>query len=233
MDRTAAIGVLSRIGWLSRQSKELQQSLFGASSLRVCEEGESIYSLGDEPGGLFGLAAGQIKVLIAPALLPPTFVSIAQPGWWVGEAALISKTPRRAELTAKTRCSILHIGHAAIEKLAAANPKLWRSLAEITVSHLDHALATVATLAQKDPRIRVVATLAHTVSTSLDNTGVIVPLTHDELGEMTRLSRVAVRNILLGLQNEDVIHMSYGRLTVLNPRKMVAKLDELLNEAGK
>jgi CRP/FNR family transcriptional regulator, cyclic AMP receptor protein len=233
MKRTAAIEVLSRTGWLSRQPEEIQHALFGASSLRSCEAGEAIYSLGDDPGGLFGLAAGQIKVLIAPALLPPTFVSIAQPGWWVGEAALISKTPRRAELTAKSRCTVLHIGNAAVEKLAAANPELWRSLAELTVSHLDHALATVATLAQKDPWIRVVATLAHTVSTSLDGASVTVPLTHDELGEMTRLSRVAVRKILLGLQSENLLQMNYGRLEISNPRRLAAKLAERANEAGK
>jgi len=229
MDRNAAIEVLSRIGWLSRQSGEIQQTLFAAATLRICEEGEVIYGLGDDPGGLFGLAAGQIKVLIAPTALPPVLVSVAQPGWWVGEAALITKTPRRAELTAKSRCCLLHIETPVIETLAAKNPGFWRILAEITVSHLDHALLNIGALAQKDPRVRVMALLSHAVSMSPDNANVSISLTHEELGEMSRLSRIAVRKILLDLRAENLLQMNYGRLTVSNPRRLSAKLAELSN----
>ena len=226
MERSSAIEFITRVGWLSRQHKALQNKLLAEAHYRSYEAGEVIYGLGDDPGGLFGLAHGELNVLIAPVALPPTFVHIAQPGWWVGEAALISRTPRRAGLAARRKSWLFLIDRSSVEKLATADPRLWRNLAEITVSHIDHALVLVAALSQKEPRLRVLAILAYIASTAGHQGEVTVSLTHEELGEMTRLTRNAVRKILLDLQNEGLLRTRYGRLIFPRPLRLQEKLAE-------
>ena len=44
---------------------------------------------------------------------------------------------------------------------------------------------------------------------------------------MTRLGRHAVRKILLALQDEGLIRLGYGRLTLRGPDHLKAKLDAL------
>lgn len=229
MERSSAIELITRVGWLSRQRKAVQDALLAAAHYRSYEAGEVVYGLGDDPGGLFGLAQGELSVLIAPMALPPTFVHIAQPGWWVGEAALITRTPRRAGLAARSKSWLFLIDRSSVEKLAAADPRLWRNLAEITVSHLDHALVMVAALAQKKPRLRVLAILAYIASTAGHQSDVTVSLTHEELGEMTRLTRNAVRKILLDLQSEGLLRTRYGRLFFPRPLRLQEKLAEMAN----
>ena len=133
-----------RFGWLAGQPVAFRDALLEAGDVRVMSPGSSIYGLGDPPGGLYGLVEGLVDVLIAPGAWTPMLVHVATPGWWVGEAALITQTRRRADLTARTEICVMHIPPSRIERIAADDPLTWRRLAEITVQHLDTALSLAA-----------------------------------------------------------------------------------------
>ena len=85
MTPSEAAGVLARRGWLSRQPKDFRDRFLAAAEFQTAAAGASIYALGDPPGGLYGLAAGYIDVLIAPGPLPPMLAHVAGPGWWIGD----------------------------------------------------------------------------------------------------------------------------------------------------
>lgn len=230
MDRSSAVEIITRTGWLSRQTKKTQEILLDAAELRHYEKGEYVYRLGEDSDGVYSLIDGELDVIVAPNEMPPLFVHVAQPGWWVGEAALITGTERRAGLMARTSSWLFRIKKADVEKLAATNPLLWRSLAEITVSHLDHALTLLVALSQKDPLTRVNAVLVYIASSSGLEQNVTVSLTHDQLGEMCRLGRHAVRKVLLSLQEEGLLEMGYGQITFPNPSLLKNNLNRLAAE---
>ena len=49
--------------------------------LRRYQPGETIFSVGDPPGGIFGLTSGALEISIAPEKQGPYLVHFAGPGF--------------------------------------------------------------------------------------------------------------------------------------------------------
>ncbi len=80
-------------GWLSVTPTSFQNTVLEGCRLRCFKAGESIFRVGDPPGGMFALVSGSVGVSIAPGERGPYFVHLAQPGTWFGEAAAITRRP--------------------------------------------------------------------------------------------------------------------------------------------
>jgi CRP/FNR family transcriptional regulator, cyclic AMP receptor protein len=98
---------MRKFGWLARRPRVFQDQVLGLAELRYFPAGATIYNIGDAAPDIWGLVDGELSVFLTPEAAAPFLVHIAKPGWWVGDTALISKTPRRAELVAlrKVGCS--------------------------------------------------------------------------------------------------------------------------------
>lgn len=219
--RTVAAGS----GWLSRQQAEFRDRLLGDAKLRHYPDRSTVTSLGDDPGGLTCVVGGFLDVLIAPGPFPPTLVYIARPGWWVGEAAAITGTTRRAGLIARTDTWLLQFPAEAIRRLASEYPGTWRHLAEITVSHLDNALLLAASLSSPDLRLRLAATIWRlTGPGQMSDPVTELPLTREEIGEIAGLSRNTAGRLLAGMARDGLVEARYGRLVVTDPDGLQALL---------
>ncbi|MBZ9938404.1 Crp/Fnr family transcriptional regulator [Mesorhizobium sp. BR1-1-16] len=202
-------------GWLSRQGREFQASLFDVADFRSVPKGAAVYSLGDPPGGLYGIVDGFVDVFIAPGPLPTILVYVAGRGWWVGDAALLTRTPRRVGLAARTDVRVMYVSEASLSKLAESDPKIWRRISEITVAHVDNALALSATLAMADPRRRLLATLWRLgcgVGGAAETSE--LPLTQAELGDIAGLSRNVVGRLLAEAESAGIARSSYARIQI-------------------
>jgi CRP/FNR family transcriptional regulator, cyclic AMP receptor protein len=163
MDVSEAHTILRAAGWLSRQPEKFASAMMAAAEVVNIARGERLYSLDDPAAGLFGIVSGYVEVLIAPGPLPPMLVHIGGPGWWVGEAALMTRTRRRAELRTRTGVQAIFVSEMNIEAIAATDPLTWRRLAEMSVAHLDDALSLAACLGTKDYERRLALTLLRLV----------------------------------------------------------------------
>lgn len=67
-------------GWLADQDEVFQDLWLDACELRRVAKGNRLYSLGDPPGGIYGLAEGFADIFLAASPLPPFLVHIARPG---------------------------------------------------------------------------------------------------------------------------------------------------------
>lgn len=220
MIASQAVETLRTVGWLSRQSDAFVEAILAVGRVLDVAPGEQLYSLGDEAGGLFGVASGHVDVLIAPGPFPPMLVHIGSPGWWVGDAALITHTRRRAELRARGPVQALFLSEANIETIAAGDPQIWRRLAEISVSHLDDALSLAACLAARDRTRRLVLTLLRLAGpTAARATTVSIPITQGELGEIAGLSRNSVVRLLRRPELTDAVQSSYRHI-VIRPERL-------------
>jgi CRP-like cAMP-binding protein len=99
---------------------------------------------------------------------------------------------------------------------AAEDASVWRTIAQITVSHLDTAMSLVAGLSTGDGRARVAMAL-HRLA-SLDGvTGTnsaVVSVSQQELGAMTRLSRNAIRPVIAELEKAGLAIPRYRRIVI-------------------
>ncbi len=201
----------SELGWLSRQPAAFRDRVLARCELRTYEIGDNVYRLDDPPGGIFGLTAGFVDVLLGSSHFPPFLAFVGRAGWWVGEAAAITGTPRRSQVHARTKAQMLHLSAVQLEALAAEDASTWRRIAQLTVSHLDNALALAATLTQHDLRNRVLATL-HRLAGALaeKDEWISLPCLQSEIAEMAGLSRNSVGPVMRGLAREGLVQASRG-----------------------
>ena len=210
----------SELGWLSRQPSEFRDRVLARCELRSYAIGDNLYRLDDPPGGIFGLTAGFVDVLLGSSHFPPFLAFVGRAGWWVGEAATITGSPRRAQVHARTKAQVLHLPALQMEGLAAEDPSAWRRVAQLTVSHLDNALMLAATLTQGDLRNRILATL-HRLAGSLCEKDELIdlPCMQSEIAEMAGLSRNSVGPVMRSLAREGLVQASRG-LVRYNPLKV-------------
>jgi len=223
MTPSEAAGVFARRGWLSRQPKDFRDQFLAGAEFQEAAAGESIYALGDPPGGLYGLAAGYIDVLIAPGPLPPMLAHVAGPGWWIGDSALITRTERRVGLLARTKVTVAYVSERAVQQMAADDPAIWRRVAGITVGHLEDVLSFAACLATSDLRLRLLATLDRLVGSQEPSEQTVeLPIGRQQLGEIAGLSRNTVGKLLADLASSEIVERRYGGLVIHRDRLRAA-----------
>src|SRR5262249_22265010 len=89
--------VLSDHGWLSLTSADFRQAVFDRLQLRKLTAGEAIYRAGDREGGLWAIVEGSVQFEVPGPQLAPSLAHFAIPGFWFGEAPLISKAARQID----------------------------------------------------------------------------------------------------------------------------------------
>ena len=102
-----AHAIVSREGWLSFTPPPFRQTVLDHCNLEALKAGATIYSVGDPPGGMYGLVRGSFALSIAPGERGPYVAHFARPGTWFGEAAAFTEQPRRISLAVTRDSKIL------------------------------------------------------------------------------------------------------------------------------
>ena len=97
--RDSACEVLVSKGWLRHTPESFRRTVIERCRLEQFAAGTPVYSIGDEPGGMFGIVAGCLGVSVAPGEEGPYTAHFAMPGTWFGQAAAFTRQPRRVGLT--------------------------------------------------------------------------------------------------------------------------------------
>ena len=207
---------MRRFGWLSSQPRAFQDQVLELTELRHFAAGATIYNIGDVALDIWGLVEGELGVFMAPEASAPFLVHVAKPGWWVGDTALISETPRRAELMTREESWLLRLSKQSIDQLVKTDPENWRRLALISIGHLDHALSIIAGLTDRDSRARVAIALRRLASISDKNSAhsATLNVSHAELGEMVHLTRNALAPILKEFESLGLISQRYRAIEI-------------------
>ncbi len=209
--------VVRQVGWLSKLPEPLQDALLARASMREHSKGEAIYLQGDPPGSLYGLVSGSLGVTASLGPAAPRLIHVARPGWWVGEAAMVSQTQTRVEVNARMPSHVLAVGAGAIAELARTTPELWRWLGLLTVSHMDSALKLAGCVLAPKARDRVAATLLRLAEPAPgDGAAIALDITQGELAEMCGLSRNPVGAVLQDLCARGAVECGRRRILVQN-----------------
>ncbi len=213
-------------GWLCRQPEALRATVLDACVVMELDRGESAMHLGSEDGGLYGLIDGWLDVLISPGAMEPTLVHVATTGWWFGDSALLTQTPKRGAHVARTPCRIAHLPAEAAERMARDGLDIWRSIAFISVGVIDHAFAALAANRSPHPLERSKLTLRILLGEGLPfGAGApldppVLPISQVEFAEIANLSRNAAGDALRDLAQMGVIRLGYREIEVLEPRAL-------------
>ncbi|MBE9637438.1 Crp/Fnr family transcriptional regulator [Salipiger mangrovisoli] len=213
-------------GWLVRQPADFRTALLDNCLLMTLGAGESAMHLGGEDGGLYGLIDGWLDVLISPGAMEPTLVHVATTGWWFGDSALLTRSPKRGAHVARTPCRIAHLPAEAAARLDRDGLDIWRRIAFISVGVIDHAFAVVAANRCPHPLERSKLTLRILLGEGLPFAAgapldpPVLPISQAEFAEIANLSRNAAGDALRQLAQEGMIRLGYREIEVVHQKAL-------------
>jgi CRP-like cAMP-binding protein len=230
MEHKVGAELLTRIGWLSRQSAAFQRSLLEIGDWRFAGSGETISRTGDESGGIWGIAAGQIDIMSGLGVAESAIVDIHLPGDWGGTGPLFCKA-RGADAVARTPSLLAFVPQSRLLRLLTACPAWWQAFGELNTDLMFRYALGLADMLLRDPKQRCVAVLLRLCDCRLRDNAAGMPVTimcsQDEFGTMTNLSRQAAGGILRYLERLGHIKVGYRSITLIDARQLRAMIDAI------
>jgi CRP-like cAMP-binding protein len=215
-------------GWLSLTPPSFQAAVLDRCRLQRFKAGESLYMVGDPPGGMFGLVSGGLGISVAPGESGPYFAHLARPGTWFGEAAAITRQPRRVGLTATRDAELLHLPLPKIDEIVARDASAWRLFALVTIGHLDMAIGACDDLMLRDHVKRCTATLLRLAGrrrpSPADAAPVEIDLSQEDIATLANVARTTVGAVLRKLEAMGHIEQLYRRIRILASEPLRAML---------
>ncbi len=224
----SAYDIVSRNGWLSFAPPPFRKVVLERCVLQEYQDGATVYSVGDPPGGMYGLVTGNFAIAIAPGERGPYIAHFAQPGTWFGEAAAFTEHPRRIGLAVSRDTEALHLPLPAIREIVAADPGAWRFFGLASIAHIDIAIGAADDLLIRDHVKRSVAVLLRLAGcryrTPPGDQPIEVDVSQEHFAAMTNLARTTAGTVLRKFEADGLIDVSYRRLRILAPDSLRAML---------
>ena len=224
-----AHAVISRSGWLSFVPPPFRQLVLDRCALQEYEDGATIYSVGDPPGGMYGLVSGNFAISIAPGERGPYVAHFAQPGTWFGEAAAFTEQPRRIGLAVSRHTETLHLPLPAIREIVAIDPGAWRFFGLAAIAHNDVAIGAADDLLIRDHVKRSIAVLLRLGGCRYRTPSIDLPIevdvSQEHFATMTNLARTTAGTVLRKFEADGLIDVSYRRVRILAPDALRSTLD--------
>lgn len=156
-DRAEANEIVLKRGWLTHTPPVFQREVLQRCRLHHFRQGDTIYSVGDRSGGMFGLIRGGLAISVARGERGPYVAHFARPGVWFGETAAITGRPPTVGLMATRDSDLLKLPARAIRKITSRDPATWRLFALAAISHIEVAIGACDDLMIRSPVNRCIA----------------------------------------------------------------------------
>lgn len=109
--------VLASRGWLAEIDPALAAAVIDAGRVLELSRGDTLYQPGDEPGGMYGIAAGGIVLSTMGRDGLPVAGHIVRPCSWFGYGAVFNRQRRMLVPAANETSRVLYLGLGELERL--------------------------------------------------------------------------------------------------------------------
>lgn len=210
-------------GWLSKTPPTFQEEILKRCRSLTFQPGETLYHLGEEHGGIYGLIEGGVAISAAPTDRGPYLIHFGRPGFWVGAAPLFMS--RRLVGVIVTRPSVcLHLPQNEIQAMVAEIPSAWRLFGMLAMFNCDLTLSALDDLMIREPVKRCAAVLLRLGDcrdpTLTETTPIELDVRQEDIAMMANLSRSATSNFLRSLADRNVISLEYKIIRILDPEAL-------------
>lgn len=207
--------ILSEVGWLSLQPERFRERLLQRAILLHFAPGDTLYRVGDPPGGLYGLVQGVVSASTSPYGREPRLADLWKPGHWMGEGCFLSRQPRRVGIRAITETWVLHVPLDALDQIEREDPSIVRRVSLILLINVD-ALIRLWHEQRVPDHVRRIAAALCRLSAAAPPT-LPIPLSQAELGEVSSASRKQVNAALKQFEAEGWLKLGYRSIEVKAP----------------
>jgi CRP/FNR family cyclic AMP-dependent transcriptional regulator len=210
--KTTDIAPLDRLGWLARQPQSLRDWVASVGVWRDYAAGQVVYMAHDPADGLYGLARGALDVSSPDAGEEQVALSRAEPGFWIGDAALLANAPRLVTVTAMTEARLLFVNGPAVLRLLRDRPEMWHCFYMLSNINLATALELLAEAMSCPPRIRIARRILR-LSVG-DQTKVMA--SQADIARLAGVTRATMQRGLRDLVSDGAIETGYRSIRVKN-----------------
>jgi CRP-like cAMP-binding protein len=199
----------------ARIEAEVVTRAFSAGSL-VCRKGERV-------DAWVGVIEGLVKMANVSADGKPTSFTGIPGGGWFGEGSLLKNEPRRYDIVALRASQIVFMPRATFMWLLDNNLAFNRFLLTQLNERLSQFIAMVEHDRLLGPDARLARGLAALFNPCLyPGIGPALPISQEEMGQLVGLSRQRVNQALKRLEQDGLLRVEYGGITVLDLGRMRA-----------
>jgi CRP-like cAMP-binding protein len=196
-------------GWLATAPAALQQALIACGRPLALPAGAVIGVAGRPGEGMYGIAAGQVSLTSGMNSPDAPLGLLRNPGDWFGYVPLFGM-PLAASARTMVESRLLRVSYPDLRRLLSQHPTWWQHVAQLVFSE-SVVFGTVAVdlMLQAADR-RLAAVLLHQAGCRR-GAGQPFPinLSQAELGELVRLSRNPVRELLQDFESRGWIEQGY------------------------
>ncbi|MBC2662044.1 Crp/Fnr family transcriptional regulator [Novosphingobium flavum] len=211
--------VLRQAPWLRAYPPELGERLLAEGRLVRRAIGEWAQAEGDDRGGLVVVIAGQLHSYCAAPGDRTVMIGLVSPGAVLGHATRFSGGPRLVTAVCVEPTILLELTEAALDRVAAHRPELWRAIADFTYANMRSVLQLAAETVALGPRERLVARLLAAAERRAEPDTAEAPvirISQELLGEMAGLTRKTANHHLSALARSGLIALGYGCIRLLD-----------------
>jgi CRP-like cAMP-binding protein len=201
-------------------------SAFLASARRrAFEREEIVFHQGDVADTLHLITKGRFALRIVAPTGDSAMLAVRGPGDTFGEFALLRSSGRRTvTVSALERGETLSIGRDAFRDLVRRHPTLTDVLVALLAERLRYSDDRIVAAHFLDADARVRWVLLQLVPTYRDGDGIVVPLTQENLAELSGTARGTVNRVLREEQDRGVVGLERGRVRVLDPAALASRV---------
>jgi CRP-like cAMP-binding protein len=198
-------------------SPDVRATLAAAMTERDYACGDAIFSQSDPGTTLFAVLTGQVRILFAAADGREHVLRSVGPGEIFGEVGMLDGKPRSAGAIAATRCRLLALERGRLLALMASHPEVALDLMTTLCERVRTASAQIEGLVFYPLSKRLAcALLAMLPARPAARRPVFIDVTQSELGRLTGVTRESVNKKLRAWQEDGLVSLSPGRVTLLN-----------------
>lgn len=175
------------------------------------------------------MVEGDVSFYTAAGTSGAPLLHIFGPGFWTGEGTIITGEPKRISLVARGPLTALTISRTEVLRLLAARPEWWRELGRLAVQLQQLAAGAAADLLLPSSELRCAAVLLRIAGLRHNNANgrSEVLLSHEELAQMSGISRQTAARSITALEDKGLIRLRYGSVEILVP----AQLRQMIEDA--
>jgi CRP-like cAMP-binding protein len=214
-------GLLLRNGWLSGQTVEFHQWILASAHWKRFGPAGVVFLEGDEPDGLYGLAEGAIELSVPVMGCEPVSISRGEPGFWIGESAILAGTRRAVSVSAILPSTLLFVPRKTLVAGLKQDPFRWKPFYELSHANMSLAVNLLAEVLGLSPRARIARLFLR-----LSGNSAIIGGRKEDLGKLIGLPRSSFNRELKHFFADGIIESGYGSLRVLRRDALEALKDD-------
>ncbi len=211
--------ILNQSSWFKSLPQDAIEQLVTAAKLKRVDTGQLVYQKHDLGDGLYCVMSGKVRLSNVTLEGKELILTWMQPGNWFGEISLFDGLPRAHDAHADEPCELLKISSQDFKALLIERPALYPHFMRLLCQRIRTTFSFIdetGSLSLKGKLCGRILLLAEGLEhqAPIEN-GASLCISQESLALMLHSSRQTVNKLLQELQQQGVIKVHYGKITIL------------------